>query len=175
MYFAPNNAHYQIFVEIVAELRYGTIGVNAWSGVEFLMPACTWGAFPGHALDDVQSGIGTVHNAFMFDKAERTVVQAPWRPFPRDIASGGLTILPKPPWFVNNKKQHKIGKLLTLFQYKPSWAKLPRIFLNALLGLRPHNSNCVIFWTIWFKYMLEEKLEIFNMEHLMHKYLIKAL
>jgi hypothetical protein len=75
-----------------------------------------------------------VHNSFMFDKPERSVVEAPFRPFPRNVLGGGMTLLPRPPWFVTNRKQDKIGKLLTAFQYKPGWLKLPRIFLNALLG-----------------------------------------
>lgn len=122
------------FEEIIAEFRYGCIAINAWSGLGFLLAQTPWGAFPGHTLDDVQSGIGTVHNTFMFDKPERTVVQAPWRPFPRNLLSGQFTLLPKPPWFITNKKQHKVGMLLTRFQHKPGWLKLPRIFLNALLG-----------------------------------------
>ncbi|VVC53689.1 Aldehyde dehydrogenase (NAD(P)+) [Beijerinckiaceae bacterium RH AL1] len=70
----------------------------------------------------------------MFDAPERTIVTAPFRPFPRSALSGGLTMLPKPPWFVTNTQQHVVGRLLTAFQYKPSWAKLPRIFAHALLG-----------------------------------------
>lgn len=122
------------FEEIIAELRYGTIAINAWTGLAFLATACPWGAFPGHTAKDVQSGIGTVHNTFMLENTERTVVQAPWRPFPRGLFSGQLTLLPRPPWFITNRRQHKIGMLLTRFQYKPSWFKLPRIFLNALSG-----------------------------------------
>jgi len=122
------------FEEIVADLRYGGIAINAWTGLAFLATACPWGAFPGHTPEDVQSGIGTVHNTFMLENTERTVVQAPWRPFPRGLMSLQFTLLPRPPWFITNKKQHKVGILLTKFQYKPSWFKLPRIFLNALLG-----------------------------------------
>jgi len=124
----------QRFEEIIADFRYGTIAINAWTGLGFLLTQCPWGAFPGHTLDDVQSGIGFVHNSFMLDNVERTVVSAPWRPFPRNLMSGGLTMLPTPPWFITNKKQHKVGMLLTRFQYRPGWLKLPRIFLNALLG-----------------------------------------
>lgn len=122
------------FTEILAELRYGTIAVNAWSGLGFLLASCPWGAFPGHTLEDVQSGIGTVHNSFMLEKTERTVVEAPFRPFPRGLLSGSLTLLPRPPWFITNRKQDKLGKLLVSFQHSPSWLKMPRIFLNALLG-----------------------------------------
>lgn len=122
------------FEELIAGFHYGHVAINAWTGLGFLLTATPWGAFPGHTLNDVQSGIGTVHNTFMLEDVERTVVQAPWRPFPRNLLSGGFTLLPKPPWFITNRKQHKIGELLTKFAYKPSWVKIPRIFLNALLG-----------------------------------------
>jgi aldehyde dehydrogenase (NAD(P)+) len=82
----------------------------------------------------VQSGIGFVHNTYMFDKVERCIVWAPFRPFPRNLLSLSMTLLPKPPWLVTNRKQQIIGMLLTRFQYKPSFLKIPRIFLNALLG-----------------------------------------
>ncbi|MEZ5716227.1 MAG: aldehyde dehydrogenase family protein [Paracoccaceae bacterium] len=122
------------FEQIVAELRYGTIGINGWCGLGFLIIACPWGAFPGHTLADVGSGIGTVHNAFMLEKTERTVIRAPWRPFPRGLLSGQFSLLPRPPFFITNRRQHKIGAALTALQYRPSLRKLPRVFLNALLG-----------------------------------------
>lgn len=122
------------FEALIGELRYGTIAINAWTGLGFLMTACPWGAFPGHTLDNVQSGIGTVHNTFMLEGVERTVVEAPFRPFPRSAMAGSPTLLPRPPWFITNRRQHEVGRLLTLFQYQPGWLKLPRIFLNALLG-----------------------------------------
>ena len=43
-------------------------------------------------------------------------------------------LLPKPPWFVTNKKARVLGRLLTRFQHRPSFLKIPRIFLNALQG-----------------------------------------
>jgi len=122
------------FEEIIADLHYGTIAINAWTGLAFLATACPWGAFPGHTLDDVGSGIGFAHNTFMFDRPQRVVVQAPWKPFPSNLATGSMTLLPRPPWFVTNKRQHLVGKLLTRFQHKPGWLKLPRIFVNALRG-----------------------------------------
>jgi len=118
----------------LAELKYGCIGVNAWTGLGFLAVQTPWGAFPGHTLDDVQSGIGCVHNTFMFDRVERTVIEAPFRPFPRNLLHGSFSLLPKPPWFVTNRKAHILGKLLTQFQHSPSLLKIPRIFWYALLG-----------------------------------------
>ena len=122
------------FEEIVTKLRYGTIGINGWCGLGFLITACPWGAYPGHTIENVGSGIGTVHNAFMLENTERVVVQAPWRPFPRGLLSLQFTLLPRPPFFITNKRQHKIGEALTRFQHKPGWLKLPLIFYHALLG-----------------------------------------
>ncbi len=122
------------FEEILADFRYGTIAINAWTGLGFLLGPVPWGGFAGATLENVESGIGTVHNSFMLEKTERTVVEAPWSPFPRNLASARFTLLPRPPWFITNRRQHKIGRLLTRFQYKPGWLKLPRIFVNALLG-----------------------------------------
>jgi aldehyde dehydrogenase (NAD(P)+) len=122
------------FEEMLIELHYGTIAVNAWTGLGFLSPQATWGAFPGHTLADVQSGIGVVHNTFLFDHPERTVVEAPFRPFPRNLLSFSFTLLPRPPWFITNRKGAILGRLLVAFQYRPSFLKIPRIFLNALLG-----------------------------------------
>ena len=122
------------FEEILADFKYGTIGINGWCALGFLIMNCPWGAYPGSTLKDVGSGIGTVHNAFMLERTEKVVVQAPWRPFPRGLLSGQFTLLPRPPFFITNKRQHKLGKALTKFQYKPSWFKLPKIFFHALLG-----------------------------------------
>ncbi|PVA07599.1 aldehyde dehydrogenase family protein [Thalassorhabdomicrobium marinisediminis] len=122
------------FEEIVATLRYGAIAINAWTGVAFLTAACPWGAFPGHTLDDVGSGIGVTHNTFMFDRPQRVVVHAPWRPFPRSLTTGKPTLLARPPWFVTHRRQHVLGRLLTRFQHSPSWRKLPRMALEALRG-----------------------------------------
>lgn len=123
-----------VFEDLLATLRYGTIGVNAWSGVNFLLPRSTWGAFPGHARNDIQSGVGIVHNALLFDKPQKTVVRAPWRPFPRGILSGQMTLLPKPPWFVTNSMAHEVGRQITAFAADPGWLRLPGIFAAALRG-----------------------------------------
>ena len=122
------------FEEILGDLRYGTIAINAWSGLGFLLPRARWGAFPGHTLDDVQSGIGAVHNAMLFDRAQRTVVEAPFAPFPRKLLSPGFSLLPRPPWFITNRKANVLGRLLTQFEARPGWARLLAIFANALRG-----------------------------------------
>jgi aldehyde dehydrogenase (NAD(P)+) len=122
------------FDRAIAALRYGGIGVNAWSAAAFLIPRAAWGAYPGHTYVDVQSGIGVVHNALMFDKPLKTVVSAPFRPFPRSITDGENTMFPKPPWFLTNKTSESTARKLTEFAAAPSAAKLPALFTSALRG-----------------------------------------
>ena len=60
----------------------------------FLLPRAASGAYPRHTYTDLESGIGVVHNALMFDKPLKTV-PAPFRPFPRPVRHGELTMFPK--------------------------------------------------------------------------------
>ncbi|MCW8843416.1 MAG: aldehyde dehydrogenase family protein [Rhodobacteraceae bacterium] len=122
------------FEEILAELRYGTIGINGWCAFGFLIATAPWGAFPGHTPEDIQSGTGVVHNAFMLENTERTIVRAPWAPFPRGFFSREMSLMPHPPFFINNRNQTRIGKALTRFQYRPSWRKLPGLLREVLRG-----------------------------------------
>ncbi|WP_370249807.1 aldehyde dehydrogenase family protein [Nocardioides sp.] len=119
------------FQESIARLRYGAIAINTWTGLAFLAPTATWGAFPGHTLDDAQSGIGIVHNGLLFEHVERTVVTGPFRPFPRSVLRGELTLFPKPPWFVTARSAASTGRKLSGYASKPSWSKLPSIFASA--------------------------------------------
>ncbi|MGB7361754.1 MAG: aldehyde dehydrogenase family protein [Rhodococcus sp. (in: high G+C Gram-positive bacteria)] len=120
--------------EMIEELRYGTVALNAWTAVGYLTATATWGAFPGHTLDDVQSGIGVVHNALLLDNVERTVVRGPFRPAPRSIFKGEMSLSPKPPWFVTNRTAATTAKRFTAFAAAPSWKALPAIFASALRG-----------------------------------------
>ncbi len=122
------------FEDAIARMEYGTIAVNAWTGVGFLTANAAWGAFPGHTLEDVQSGIGVVHNALLLADTERTVVRGPFRPFPRSAVGGEFALSPKPPWFVSARSARSTGELLTRFAANPSWAKLPRIFGSAFMA-----------------------------------------
>ncbi len=122
------------FDDAIAELRYGCIAINTWSGVGFLLAQTTWGAFPGHPRNDIQSGSGVVHNSLLFDRPQKSVVRAPFYPFPRGVAHGQTAILPKPPWFITNKRAHEVTRKLTFFEAAPSPLKLPSIFVSALLG-----------------------------------------
>src|SRR5258708_4534395 len=50
----------------IANLRYGSIGINYWAGISFAIGVTSWGAFAGHPIYDIQSGNGVVHNTLMF-------------------------------------------------------------------------------------------------------------
>lgn len=123
-----------IFDQAVADLQYGCVAINAWTGLGFLLAQTTWGAFPGHTQNDIQSGTGVVHNTFLFDRAQKSVVRAPFYPNPRGLAHGSFALLPKPPWFVTNKMGAVLGRRLVNFEAHPSMLKLPGIFSAALRG-----------------------------------------
>jgi aldehyde dehydrogenase (NAD(P)+) len=119
------------FMDQIANLRYGTVAINAWTGFGYLTTGAPWGGFPGATLTDVQSGIGVVHNALLIDSPERAVAYGPFRPFPRSIGGGEASLFPKPPWFVTARSASKTGKRLVDFAKKPSWLRMPAVFGSA--------------------------------------------
>ena len=119
------------FDEALVELRYGTIGVNVWSAIGFLLPTLAWGAFKGNSLDRVGSGIGVVHNSHLVERPERNVIWGPFRPFPRSVFHGEFALSPKPAWFITARSAASTAKKLTAFTAKPSWLKMPAIFMAA--------------------------------------------
>jgi aldehyde dehydrogenase (NAD(P)+) len=122
------------FEQAIADLRYGTVGINVWVSAAYLMPQGTWGAYPGHTHDDIQSGVGVVHNSLMFSKPEKTVVRGPFYPFPRNLLHGEFHISPKPPWFVTHRQAAEIGRRLVDFEARRGLQHFPAIFLAALRG-----------------------------------------
>ena len=119
---------------VISRLRFGCVGVNAWTAVAYLTPRAPWGGFPGARLDDVQSGLGIVHNALLLDAPQRSVVYGPFRPAPRSLLGGEPSLSPKPPWFITNRTARKTGQLLTRFAADPSWRHVPPIVVSAMRG-----------------------------------------
>ncbi len=104
----------------VADLRYGSIGVNAWHALSFAFGSTTWGAYPGHPATDIQSGRGIVGNALLFGRPQKSVVRGPF------VAS------PPPAWFATNPHGGDVMRRLLRFEASPSWGRLPRLVLAAL-------------------------------------------
>ncbi|WP_030727399.1 aldehyde dehydrogenase family protein [Streptomyces sp. NRRL S-237] len=118
----------------ITGLRYGTLGVNCWSAVGFLLGFTPWGAHPGHTRQDIGSGIGFVHNAFMLEDIEKTVLRAPFTPAPRGLLTGDLSLSPRPPYFVTNRTALTTVERVTRFTAAPSVTKLPALLACALRG-----------------------------------------
>lgn len=108
--------------DAIARLRYGGIGVNVWAGVVYGLVVTTWGAFPGHPLEDIQSGRGVVHNTFLLDHPQKSVIRAPF------------VIKPTPAWFADHKNLEQLGERLTRFEHTPSWLNVPGVALAGLKG-----------------------------------------
>lgn len=127
-------AHAGAVDRAIAGLRYGAIGVNAWSALAFLLGYTTWGAFPGNTDKEIGSGIGVVHNAFMLKDVQKTVAWMPFRPAPRSLLNGEYTLFPKPPFYVSHGQALTTAKRLTAFLATDDVKKIPGIFLAALRG-----------------------------------------
>ncbi len=118
----------------IADLRYGGVGINAWTALSFLLGRGAWGAYPGATPQDIGSGSGVVHNALLFDSVQKSVTRGPFRPFPRSVRNQELTAFPKPPWFIANRTAATTMRLLTQFAAGPRPDRLPAIFASALRG-----------------------------------------
>jgi acyl-CoA reductase-like NAD-dependent aldehyde dehydrogenase len=119
---ATRDDHADALTRAVTDLRYGGIGINAWPGLIYGLVTPSWGAFPGHTAEDIQSGTGVVHNAFLFDHPEKSVVRAPFR------------MSPTPPWFSDHRNLRVLGKRLVAFEAKPSWGAFFGVVRAALRG-----------------------------------------
>jgi acyl-CoA reductase-like NAD-dependent aldehyde dehydrogenase len=106
----------------IDELRYGAVVVNDWSSVVYGMPTASWGAYPGHPLEDIQSGRGVVHNAYMLEDVEKTVARAPWRPSATPI------------WYADHATAAKLGPLVARYLVTGDLKVLPRILWLAARG-----------------------------------------
>ena len=106
----------------IADLRFGSVAVNHWAALSYAFVSTTWGAYPGHPPEDIRSGSGVVHNSYLFDKPQKSVVRGPF------------IVKPRPAWFNDHKTCNKLGPLLTRFNGKPSVRTLLPMLGQALRG-----------------------------------------
>jgi aldehyde dehydrogenase (NAD(P)+) len=92
----------------VAELRYGTVGVNVWPAAGYGLGSPAWGGYPGATLADVQSGIGWGHNAAMLEHVEKAVLEGP------------LLGLLEPLWNPGHARLRELGRALSGIEAAPS-------------------------------------------------------
>jgi acyl-CoA reductase-like NAD-dependent aldehyde dehydrogenase len=106
----------------ILDLRYGAVAVNHWPGLTYGFVTPPWGGHPSATLKDIQSGLGWVHNTFMIEEIEKSVVRGP------------LKTPIKPAWFYDHKKTHVIGERMLSFEASPGWLKAPGLALAAMTG-----------------------------------------
>ena len=106
----------------VADLRYGAVGINHWSALVYATVTPPWGAHPSSTPEDIQGGLGWVHNTYMLEGIEKAVLRGP------------LTVTPKPAWFVTHKNSLAVAEKMVALEAAPSWLKVPGIAMAALRG-----------------------------------------
>jgi aldehyde dehydrogenase (NAD(P)+) len=118
----------------IADLRYGSVGINIWDAAAFLLAQSAWGAYPYPSGKEVGSGFGVVGNSYLFEKPEKTVIRGSFHPFPRSWLNGNPAILPRPPWFITNKTAHSTSRGVARISIDPSPKYLPGIIWSAFRG-----------------------------------------
>ncbi len=104
----------------IRELRYGTVAINHWPALGYALGTTPWGGHPSANLRNIQSGIGWVHNTFMLDGIDKTVLRGP------------LRVWPHPVWFYDHHRAHEVGPRLAAFEADPAWRRLPGLVLQAV-------------------------------------------
>ncbi|MBX7167496.1 MAG: aldehyde dehydrogenase family protein [Pirellulales bacterium] len=120
--FRREGNHEARFQRALANLRYGTIGINHWPALSYAMISPPWGGFPGGTIAEPQSGIGWVHNTYMLDKAQKTVLEGP------------LTVFPKPFWFPTHTGAAGMAGDVLRLTADPSLWKVLKLLPAALRG-----------------------------------------
>ncbi len=106
----------------LARLRYGTVAVNCWAGMAFVLGTLPWGAYPGSPLTNIQSGRGFVHNTRMVERVEKVVLRHPiWSPV-------------KLPYFPGHRTARELGRRMVKLEETGSPLLLPGIVAAAVRG-----------------------------------------
>ena len=112
----------RIISQALGTLRYGCVSVNQWSALAYSLLTPPWGGAPGASLADAQSGIGQVHNTYLLERVEKTVLYGP------------LVNFPKPVWFPGHRNALRVGRELIGLYHQPSNYRLMKLFQHALIG-----------------------------------------
>jgi acyl-CoA reductase-like NAD-dependent aldehyde dehydrogenase len=105
---------------MLENLRYGALGVNAWAALCYALGVTSWGGYPGHTLQDVKSGIGTVHNDLFFDFPEKSIVRC------------SFTNWPTPVWFYDAHNLQKLAMELISYEYKQDGFSFLKVLRRAV-------------------------------------------
>ena len=84
----------------IVDLRYGTVAINHWPALGYGFGCMSWGGHQSSTLDNIQSGLGWVHNTFMLDGIDKSVIRGP------------LTVKPYPA-VLRQREDHQRGTAFT--------------------------------------------------------------
>ena len=107
----------------IEKLNYGTVAVNEWAAIGYIIPQLPWGGFPGNRDNDIQSGQSVVHNSMLFESPLKGVVNTKFR----------ISRIIDPPWFVTNKKARRLFRNLTYYQINNSNINFLKLIFAALV------------------------------------------
>ena len=107
----------------IDKLNYGTVSINEWAAIGYIIPQLPWGGYPGNRDNDVQSGQSVVHNSMLFESPLKGVVNTKFR----------ISRLIDPPWFVFNKKGRRLFRNLTYYQINNSNINFLKLIIAALI------------------------------------------
>ena len=107
----------------IDKLNYGTVAINEWSAIGYIIPQLPWGGFPGNRDNDIQSGQSVVHNSMLFESPLKGVVNTKFR----------ISRLIDPPWFITNKKARRLFRNLTYYQINNSNINFLKLIFAALV------------------------------------------
>ena len=107
----------------IDKLNYGTVAINEWAAIAYIIPQLPWGGFPGNRDNDIQSGQSVVHNSMLFESPLKGVVNTRFR----------ISRLIDPPWFVTNNKARRLFKNLTYYQINNSNINFLKLIFAALV------------------------------------------
>ncbi|MFT5682326.1 MAG: hypothetical protein ACI8RZ_003244 [Myxococcota bacterium] len=111
---ASQASNHSTIERAIADLEYGTIGLNIWPGVAMGLSVTPWGG-PGSAQ----------RNAFMLESPQKAVLRAPSH------------LRTTPVWFADRPGIARMGPALASFTAAPRWRKVPRLLLASGPALVP--------------------------------------
>ncbi len=91
----------------ILHLRYGAVTVNMAAYAAYYFQVMPWGGFPGHTIDDIQSGIGKNANFLMFERSQKSVVRGPFRKH-------------LDPLRITSRRAHEFARQLAYFEASPA-------------------------------------------------------
>jgi hypothetical protein len=112
-------AHDRRFQEFLGRLKYNTIAINHSPGLMFAIMSPPWGGGSRGTMADPQSGLGWVHNTFLLDRVDKTVLEGP------------LVVYPLPFWMPSHPEPEQVAWRLLRLYHQPSPRNLAGVLTTA--------------------------------------------